>query len=74
MICDVHIELQLSVLFEIKDISEDPGWMEALQRNRDAGGTLELPIFLQGDRIYWGQVLRVFTHLGGVVPKTSAMQ
>eukprot|EP00277_Geminigera_cryophila_P005348 CAMPEP_0179424514 /NCGR_PEP_ID=MMETSP0799-20121207/11636_1 /TAXON_ID=46947 /ORGANISM="Geminigera cryophila, Strain CCMP2564" /LENGTH=222 /DNA_ID=CAMNT_0021198985 /DNA_START=1 /DNA_END=669 /DNA_ORIENTATION=- len=53
---DIGWELyQLSVLFKIKDISEDPGWMEALQRNRDAGGTLALPIFLQGDRIYWGQ-------------------
>lgn len=49
--------VQSSVQIEVKDVSEDPGWQLALQRNREAGGTLSLPIFMQGDRIYWGQVL-----------------
>ena len=48
--------VQSSVQIEVKDISEDPGWQLALQRNRESGGTLSLPIFMQGDRIYWGQV------------------
>ena len=37
--------------------------MEALKSNREMGGTLRLPIFMQGDRIYWGQV-----RLGTSVP------
>ncbi len=44
------------MFYEIKDIAEDPGWTEALEGNRRSGGTLELPIILQGDRVYWGQV------------------
>ena len=44
------------MFYEIKDIAEDPGWTDALERNQRAGGTLELPIILQGDRVYWGQV------------------
>jgi hypothetical protein len=55
--------LQASVLYEVKDIHKCPGWMEALKSNREMGGTLRLPIFMQGDRIYWGQV-----RLGTSVP------
>lgn len=48
---------QSSVQIEVKDVSEDAGWQLALERNRVADGTLCLPIFMQGDRIYWAQVV-----------------
>ena len=54
---------QSSVQIEVKDVSQDEGWQMALEHNRNAGGTLCLPIFMQGDRIYWGQVLWDYTAL-----------
>ena len=38
----------------MRDVGDDPGWTEALKHNREAGGSLKLPIYMQGDRIYWG--------------------
>jgi hypothetical protein len=47
---------QLNVEYEVINISQINGWIKALETNNVGKGTLKLPIYMQGDRIYWGKV------------------